>query len=106
VIRVLLTRDNQLGIYSDDMRQERASYTAAPTCPRCKRDKHCLVSQVQATAADAETTYADETKNPNFTFLFFANIMLNRNISCCSPKLDKLPQIKVRAFCFIGSNAF
>jgi hypothetical protein len=64
------------------------------------------VTQVQATAADSGTTYADESKIPNFACLIFADSALNRNKSCCSPTLDKLPWIKVRAFCFNGLKAF
>jgi hypothetical protein len=64
------------------------------------------VRQVQAAAADYGITYAGDLKITNFTLLIFANSALNKNKSCCSPKLDKLPWIKVRAFCFIGLNPF
>jgi hypothetical protein len=55
------------------------------------------VTQVQATAAVSGTTYAGETEITNFTVLIFANSVLNKNKSCCSPKPDKLPWMKVRA---------
>jgi hypothetical protein len=71
-----------------------------------KGDKHCLVTHAQGTAAVFGTTLTDIAKNQNFSFLSFSNSMLSGNISCCSPKPDKLPWIKVRAFCFISIDAF
>jgi hypothetical protein len=88
------------------MRQERASYAAAAARIRRKRDKRCLVTQAQVTAAISHTTITDKARNPKFTFLTFPNSVLSGNISCCSPKPDKLPSIKVRASCFISINAF
>jgi hypothetical protein len=72
--------------------------SAATTYTSCQSDRHCSVTQVQATADDSGTTYEDNTEIPNFTFLIFANSVLNRNKRCCSPKLDKLSWTKVRAF--------
>jgi hypothetical protein len=71
---------------------------AATTYTSCQSDRHCSVTQVQATTADSGTTYADETEILNFSFLIFANSVLNRNKRCCSPKPDKLPWTKVRTF--------
>jgi hypothetical protein len=81
---------NKLTKRSVDQRKIGAK-AAVTTYTSCQRDRHCSVTQVQATAADSGTTYADDAEIPNFSFLIFANSVLNRNKICCSPKLDKLP---------------